>query len=169
MTVRAAAPADARAIAGVQTRSWRAAYVGVVPQPVLDGLSVDRSEHGWTRMLADGDQPVVVAEADGVVVGFAAVGRSRDEGAAGTAGELRALYVDPDAWRRGLGRALLAEAERVLRERGFVDAMLWVLRDNARGRAFYASAGWTPTGATTTLDMAGTPVEEVQYRRVLQA
>lgn len=168
MTIRAATPADALPIAQVQTRSWRAAYVGVVPQAVLDGLSVERRRRGWARILA-GEVHVVVAEVDGAVRGFAAVGSSHDEGAAGATGELSALYVDPDAWRRGVGRDLLHEAERVLRERGCVDAGLWVLRDNASGRAFYGSAGWTPTGGTSTLDLDGAPVEEVRYRRVLRA
>ena len=38
MRVRPAEPSDAEAIAGVQARSWRAAYLGMLPNEVLLGF-----------------------------------------------------------------------------------------------------------------------------------
>ena len=40
-TVRRATPGDARRIAQIQVETWRAAYVGVMPQEILDGLDVE--------------------------------------------------------------------------------------------------------------------------------
>ena len=57
------------------------------------------------------------------------------------AGELGALYVDPQAWGTGLGQALIIEAERRLAERHAV-AGLWVLAGNVRARRFYEAGGW---------------------------
>jgi hypothetical protein len=55
---------------------------------------------------------------------------------------------------------------------GFTEAVLWVLRDNARGRAFYAKSGWTPTGRELTFEIGATvgdphPLVEVEYRTTL--
>jgi len=83
-----------------------------------------------------------VAEADGMVCGFVAVGPSRDTDAVGE-GELYALYVDPDRWGAGFGRELIAVGEEAMRDLGFRDAGLWVLEANRRARRFYELAGWT--------------------------
>ena len=66
---------------------------------------------------------------DAGVIGFASVGPSRDEH---EVGELYAIYVDPDAWSTGAGRALIERAEERLRD-DYPEATLWVLEDNPRG------------------------------------
>jgi hypothetical protein len=45
--IRKATPEDARAIAEVHVKSWRAAYRDLLPQDFLQGLSVDRREQQW--------------------------------------------------------------------------------------------------------------------------
>jgi GNAT superfamily N-acetyltransferase len=79
-------------------------------------------------------------------------------------GELYAIYVTPDAWGTGAGRALMAEhLERIWRS-GFDEAVLWVLDDNPRARRFYEAAGWTTDGAAKDYQLLGTPVRVVRYR-----
>jgi hypothetical protein len=51
--VRPARPGDAEAIATVHVRSWQAAYPGIVPQPVLDRLSIERRAASW-RLAVEG-------------------------------------------------------------------------------------------------------------------
>ncbi len=103
------------------------------------------------------------------VVGFVTFGPPRpDEDPC--VGELYAIYVDPDHWGAGYGRALIAAAERGLREAGYGEAVLWVLASNARSRRFYEIAGWSADGATKTEHAVwGRPVElhEVRYRKRL--
>ncbi len=79
------------------------------------------------------------------------------------------MYVDPEAWGAGLGRALIVEAERRLAERHPV-ATLWVLRGNTRARRFYEAGGWRPDG-TERRDRRvwGAAVDEVSYRKKLAA
>ena len=63
---------------------------------------------------------------------------------------------------------MMAVAERRLAELGYAEAVLWVLEDNPRGRAFYEKAGWGPTGERIMFDAyCDEPVPEVEYRRVL--
>lgn len=54
------------------------------------------------------------------------------------------LAVAPDHQGRGIGRALMAAAEALGRERGCTELDLTVRADNAGARAFYAALGYAP-------------------------
>ncbi len=109
-------------------------------------------------------RPPLVAEAEGAVVGFAAVGRTNDgEGD----GELFALYVHPDHWDEGVGRALIEAGEERLRELGHRRAHLWVLDDNPRARRFYELAGWSADGTERVVELFGITLPEVRYVKAL--
>jgi GNAT superfamily N-acetyltransferase len=82
-------------------------------------------------------------------------------------GEVYAINVLPGCWSRGIGRNLLARAERDLREHGYPVAILWCLTDNARARTFYERHGWQFDGTTKMRDFGGADVEEVRYRKEL--
>lgn len=162
MRVRVATGADAEAIERIRIRGWQTAYRHVFPPEELDRLEVD-----WSRWAARLDDPgststTFVAERDGRVLGFATVGPSRDEPGAG---ELYAIYVDPDTWSSGIGRALIEHAEGRLAEEHDV-LMLWVLADNPRARRFYERAGWHPE-TTEVKEYLGTQVLSARYRKQL--
>lgn len=151
-TVRAASPADARAIAEVHVASWRWAYESVLPPATLEALSVDRREAMWRGAT---EQPatraaVLVAEDDGGgIVGFASTGPTADEGAGDGTGEVFAIYVEEASAGTGVGRELFEAAQERLRAAGFARATLWVLGANDRARLFYEKAGWTWDGTVS--------------------
>jgi GNAT superfamily N-acetyltransferase len=164
MEVRLATGADADGIARVQERTWQAAYRHVFPVEELDRGGfiqpqrwrdrIARPPTGWTTF---------VAERDGVVTGFTSVGPSRDERGIG---ELYAIYVEPEEWSTGTGRALIERAEAELR-RSYTEATLWVLEDNPRARAFYERAAWSPDGERKSEERWGVRAPEVRYRKRL--
>jgi ribosomal protein S18 acetylase RimI-like enzyme len=163
-TVRPATVTDAPGMGRVHVRAWRAAYRGQMPDDYLDGLRASDRAAFWAAALGRDDRPgvVLVAEGDGEVVGFAALGPSPDpEGA----GELFAINVDPAHWGTGAGRALLTAAQDELARLGFAETVLWVLPGNARARRFYELAGWAADGTERTVDALGAVVPEVRYRR----
>lgn len=151
-------------------RAWQAAYRGVVPDAILDGMSIDSRRDFWTRAIGRAtselseEARIWVVEEDGVVRGFAATRPSRDEDAAPGAGEVNSIYLAPEAWGRGLGRTLLERATDDLRGRGYDPLILWVIEANARGRRFYERAGWHPDGARQPIDFDGLLVDEIRYR-----
>jgi ribosomal protein S18 acetylase RimI-like enzyme len=150
--VRDATPADAGAIAKVLVRSWRAAYRGLLPDDVLAGLSVPEREQFWSGVLTDlpPRTRTAVATITGTVVGFAATGPPLvpADRADPALGDLYALYLTPDVWRRGIGTQLHTAALDRLRSCGFTHAGLWVLDTNDRAIRFYQRHGWTDTGRT---------------------
>jgi ribosomal protein S18 acetylase RimI-like enzyme len=75
--------------------------------------------------------------------------------------------VDPDAWGRGFGQALLLAATDALSEAGFREALLWVHPGNERARAFYERFGWGSDGGQRQEEVLGVLVPEVRYRRPL--
>jgi GNAT superfamily N-acetyltransferase len=150
IAVRTAVPEDARAIADVHVRAWRVGYRGLVPDAILEGLSREAHEQRWRELLGGSEAAfTLVAEREGRIAGFcAAMAPSRDTDADPRTCEIGAVYVDPDAWGAGAGRALLAEALRRLHAGGWEAATLWVLEGNGAARAFYARFGFAPDGAT---------------------
>ena len=164
MEVRVATAGDALRVETIRVRGWRAAYRHVLPADELDAMPIDPER--WRPRLATPPRgwTTFVAEEDGEVVGYASVGPSRDERGLG---ELYAIYVDPERWSNGAGRALLERAEEQLRSE-YDTAALWVLEDNPRARRFYESAGWAADGARKAEERWGVRAPEVRYRKELR-
>lgn len=174
--IRPATVADADAIGSVHVRAWQAGYRGLLPDALLDGLSVEGRQRTWRARLEaglEGDQLLLVAEdpVDGHVCGWCSIGRLRPEGTADLdpvrVGHLWAINLEPEAWGRGIGPALLAAGTDALAARGHARAILWVLDTNARARRFYEREGWRPDGASQLDEKDGVPLAEVRYGRPL--
>jgi ribosomal protein S18 acetylase RimI-like enzyme len=163
--IRPARPEDADALAGVQTRSWRAAYSGYVPVDRIEKHAGERPER-WRRILAGAHGTFVIVGAEGALVGFVSVGESRDEDARAGDGELWAIYVEPDLIGTGIGTELLNYGEAEM-ARSYTGATLWVFEENAQARRFYERHGWAPD------DRPGDPgrwdwAPSVRYRKPLR-
>jgi ribosomal protein S18 acetylase RimI-like enzyme len=155
-TVRRATPDDARGIAEVHVDTWRAAYVGVMPQATLDALDVDERQ----RYVAAEGFAVFVAEREARIVGFVSVGSCRELD--GT-GELFAIYVHPDAWGTGAGLALMDASVDWLAAR-WPEAVLWVAEENPRARRFYERYGWSAGTSRIEEVTPGAAIPEVLHR-----
>jgi ribosomal protein S18 acetylase RimI-like enzyme len=157
--IRPGTPDDAEGVARVHVETWQAAYAHALPSEQLPALSVqDAVQRHRNR------PPGLVADRGGEILGFVDVGASRDPG---TDGELFAIYVHPEHWGMGVGRALMEAGEAELRTLGHRDAILWVLDDNPRARRFYELAGWSPDGAARDIHIFGFDVSEVRYAKTL--
>lgn len=84
----------------------------------------------------------LVAEANGEVIGFCTVLPISSESA-----ELDAIFVDPSAWRRGIGTLLLAEAEQRASSAGALK--MWVT-SGGYAISFYRSLGFQSAGMEIT-------------------
>ncbi|WP_127476703.1 GNAT family N-acetyltransferase [Microbacterium sulfonylureivorans] len=171
LTVRTASRDDAASITRVRVDTWRAAYAGLMASEILDGMDADREaerrRERWDEMHGDPRGCDLLAEVDGVVAGWAALGSSIDDDRPRD-GQIYAIYARPEFWSRGVGHALLVTAEQRLRTSGFRKAHLWVLDRNERAASFYERHGWREDGATMTDErrIDGTGFTLLERRRV---
>jgi putative acetyltransferase len=122
LTLRRARSEDAGAVAEIHVLARREST------PYLPEVHTDDETRAFFRGVVAERAEVVVAESEGQVVGFAALGSEL----------LEHLYVDPRFQGRGIGSALLERAKE-LRPQGF---RLWVFQRNEEARRFYERRGF---------------------------
>lgn len=137
MLIRAGVPEDIPDVVRVHVGAWDAVKEGL---DLPTRRTAEDREDLWTRFLAEGRGELWVCEDDGRVVGFMAIGPSRDEDRQGEL-ELYTLYVDPHRWGTGIGSALMGKVP------SDADVSLWVSEGNLRARVFYEKRGFDPDGA----------------------
>ena len=135
--LRPAEESDVDAIAAVARASWHAAYDDVLGPDAVDDTVDEWYDEQELLDSLDGSCFLVAETQD--VVGFAHAAELADKV---NVAELYRLYVHPEYWGNGVGSALLARVEAVLRERGVERLQLVVLAANDVGRSFYEERGF---------------------------
>ena len=168
-TIRNAKKEDAYEIAKVHVEGWKAAYKNQIPDEYLEKLSVEKKLQNWQNTLLNPKPDVsnFVAEEDGHVVGFCSVGPSRDKNAPRDASELYAIYVEPSKVGTGVGSSLHDAGLDFLRENGYKEAVLWVLKTNKTTISFYERKGWKFDDAEKEEITGGVTLQEIRYRILL--
>lgn len=128
LVIRRVGAADAEAVVAL----WRTVFpeYGDPSRPQRD------PSRSVARKLAFGDGLFWLAERGGRVVGSAMAGWD------GHRGWLYSVGVHPEARRGGVGRALVAEAERALLALGCPKVNLQVLAGNRAARRFWRRMGY---------------------------
>jgi len=129
ITLRLAKPEEHQALEDLQRRASLE-----LSEYRDDLLANPDAVHLPPAQIANGQ--VIVADFAGKIAGFAAVVGS----------ELDGLFVEPDLWGGGVGRALVQAAAHQARLRGL---SLTVVA-NPRARGFYESCGFTLEGEEQT-------------------
>jgi GNAT superfamily N-acetyltransferase len=119
--------------------------------------SWDRRLQWYHRLLSDGASYVTAKDDAGRLIGYAMVaieaGLDDTFDVVGGVAEVVTLVVTRAQRSAGVGRALLAAAEQLARDRGVDTVKIAVMSGNARGREFYEKNGYSSA-------------EEVLYRRL---
>ena len=134
MDVRTATTADAEAIINVHFAAVHETAAASYPGNVLDTWSRPPDEARYQRIrdaVVNGEELFLVAEDDSGVVGFGSIMPSLEE--------LHAVYVHPEAGRRGVGRRILAELERLAIDRRLSQLQMAA---SVNAEAFYRRAGY---------------------------
>jgi ribosomal protein S18 acetylase RimI-like enzyme len=157
LTVRPANADDAADVARIYVDSWNTGFGELMPHRNVTAELIGR----WQQdLVKPAPHRWWVAELEGVIVGFAGVGPSRDP-IDPDLGELDTIAVDPGHWRNRIGRTLMAVALHHLAADGYREAVLWTLASYPRGQKFYQAMGW---GLDSGVRDEG---RQIRYRRDL--
>jgi len=161
--IRPASLDDVGAIVEVAVAAWEVGFRGILPEYIdpRDAWDPDRVRARFSQQ--GGEVRRAVAELDGEIKGFVVFGPTRDTRAPRSIGEIWVLDVHPRAWRRGIGRALVAHALRTLRRAGLHEVTLWTPAESDRARSFYEACGFRHDHAAQRRESFGGALE-VRYR-----
>ncbi|MER5709732.1 GNAT family N-acetyltransferase [Streptomyces sp. NPDC002122] len=123
LRIRAALPDEAEAVLAF----WKEA---------AEGTSISDDVHGVTRLVERDPDALILALADGLIVGSVIAGWD------GWRASLYRLAVLPSHRRRGISTALLRAAEERFAALGGRRADAMVLEANETGRRLWAAAGY---------------------------
>lgn len=143
VNIRMATSDDAVCIAALHALSWQTAYRGMLSDAYLDQVAESERRALWiSRLTAPSlNQYVVVAEHEGLVIGFSCA-YGQHEPTWGTL--LENLHVRPALKRSGIGGGLLRHVARWSAWMAPGAPMhLWVLEPNTSAQAFYRAHGAT--------------------------
>jgi GNAT superfamily N-acetyltransferase len=131
VALRPAGPVDAEAVCGLLT---------VLGYPAEERVVRERIE-AFAGSVRD---HVLLAEADGRVVGVLALNLAPQFAESGMFSRITALAVDPSTHRAGIGRRLVVEAERIAVAAGSTVMQVNSGRrpERAAAHAFYTSLGY---------------------------
>ncbi|MFZ0529187.1 MAG: N-acetyltransferase family protein [Propionicimonas sp.] len=140
MTIRPGGPADLPALLAIYNEAVENTTASWDLRPWTP------VEHArWYAAKAEHGHPLLVAEIDGQVVGYAAYGPFRAK--AGFASTMEhSVYVAPDHQGRGLGRALLVAIIDAARDDGLHALIGGLSADNEASLALHRSLGFVEVG-----------------------
>lgn len=164
MIIRNADLDDAEGIATVHVASWQKIYRDIIPNSILDNLSVNERTRVWRERIKQ-NLIILVIEENKSIVGFASVCAARDSDLdIKLYGELSTIYLNPKFWGKGLGAKLCEQALEYLRDNGFLKVIVWVLQKNNQAKKFYEALGFIYTGYTKDeIFEKNVSLQEVRY------
>ncbi|MFQ1699347.1 GNAT family N-acetyltransferase [Loktanella agnita] len=143
MQIRSATPAD---VPQMSAFLMRPTELGKRTRPSGETFVLDYYINGPDKIRC------TLAEEDGVVLGFQSIARAPEGNEFGvTPGwGIIGTHVNPDAARRGVGRALFPISLKAAQDAGLTDIDASIGADNPEGLAYYEAMGFrtyrTPAG-----------------------
>ena len=134
--IRPAEVSDASSIAKVIVDAWQCAYSGIIDPAYPAGLSKEKYDAIFQRLIKERTEWVFVYEVEKLVVGFI----SGKEYQGSYDSEVKGLYVLPSYQGKGIGHSLLCYAKEYLKSAGCSNFILWTLC-GAQNNVFYEANG----------------------------
>ncbi len=145
-TIRPANNSDIKPIAQIHLESWQQAYKNLMPQGYIDSYTIEKLIQLWTNIIERNLADVLVAQQQTELIGFICFGQTKKLKTTQTY-EISSIYLKPEYWGMGIGKALYHECEKIVNEYNAEQISLWALHSNENALAFYKKLGFIPSGA----------------------
>lgn len=163
MEIRKATIDNVIGISRIHALSWKSAYKGIIPQTYLDELKENFMVPAFEAWVNDNVLTAQIISENGSLVGCVAYGRARDESLLDW-GEIVSIYLLPEYFGKGYGNKLLESALSDLKQSGYQNIYLWVLKKNQRARSFYEKNKWRCNEDDACIcEIAGKQLTEIRY------
>lgn len=143
---------DAPLLASLHLASKKVAEKDIVDRNYLEGLTTEDYIQKWQGWFAADDSDTLAAVEGEKIIGLVSFGPLRTP-PAGTSkirplysSEIFAIYVHPDYFQKGAGKALLKAAVEDLINNKHTSLCLWALAKNKRACSFYEAMGGQRVG-----------------------
>ena len=153
---------DVQTISLIHALSWKEAYKNNLSQRFLSSIQNDRWVPFFTEHIPNQRFETALYFADEKATACITYGKSRDESLVDCA-EIVSLYVLPEYWSQKQGYELMQFSMKRLKEQGFNQAILWVLKENKRAIQFYNKIGFANDGVTIEVPMDDKILIDLRY------
>jgi GNAT superfamily N-acetyltransferase len=161
ISYREAGLADCAEVAKVHVRSWRESFAGLVPETVMERITVEKRTKAFAeRFQGDAYRMYVAEVVDRGVIGFADCGEPREKIDPYQA-ELYAIFLLPEFQGAGVGRRLFSSCVEGLVKSG-KSSMYLLAFEKSPYRSFYDKLGGVVIGKRQ-VDIEGTVFAAVVY------
>ena len=136
---------DAALIADIHVKGWEEAYKTLLNHPEFNAPDVEKRTSQWEGWLSENS--VLLAYSGDQAVGFVSFGRLKTPPPGSSpirplySSEIYGLYVLPEFFKQGIGRALMSEAAKALIEDKHQSLCLWCIEKNKPALEFYKVLG----------------------------
>lgn len=160
--IKTASIHDVKDLSYIHALSWKTAYKGIVPQEYLDNLKNDFWVSSFEKWISDYTIIAKLVYVGNEAIGCIAYGKSRDVSLPDW-GEIISLYVLPEYFGRGFGKALIVSAINDMHQIGFKNIYLWVLEENLQAQKFYNKNGFSKTEDKLSCEISGKQLFDLRF------
>ena len=157
---------DSKILGYIHCQSWISAYKTIIPDSILDDISVEKREKYFQKALSEKLEEDVLIFNESNPVGFLTLGKCRDKDSDNFWGEIWGIQLLPSYWSQGIGTELINWGINELKNRAFTKISLWVLEENINARKFYEKIGFKHDGTIKELNI-GRPLNVYRYVKVI--
>lgn len=166
VVIREAEKTDVKAMAEVVSSSWKAAYSELISEDDMKLFAnVVRREELFKAGFEKGKLTYVLL-CGGAVKGVCSAESYEKDGFSDTA-EIDQFYLAPSAIGKGLGSRLMEFVLKEFSDKGFKQAVLFVMEGNERAVRFYERKGFKPDGFFSVCENLSGKNRGIRYIRKL--
>lgn len=143
ININSASIVDANNIADIHVRSWQTAYKDLLPNYVLDKLSIEDRAKRWEETLSKTKHGILKLILNDKMIGFSHATQSNDDDAKENTADIHAIYLEPSFFGKGYGKILMKATLTSLINQGFAEVTLWVMDNNSAAIGFYKKLGFS--------------------------
>ena len=149
-------------VAAAHLLAWQKAFKGILSDGLLYSLDKYEFLSIWKQTIQNIKRKNYVAlDEDNIAIGFVSFGSTKENN---QWAEIFGIYVHPDHWEQGHGKALITKAIAELKNAArYSKIILWVMSENDAARQFYEKMGFELDSLTRISERSGEQFEECRY------